>query len=268
MKGRPAAGTSITGARTETPSEARLQRARAAYRGYFRWLRLSRLTQAAFIMLAGFFLIWSLPWLPRGLDSDDYTPELAFTVLLVTTVAFVAVLSSAFRELAHRDRESLVLLSEFVDEATGLHARGFLNDRLALECERAERGGEVFSIFVVQIHTGSSSRGQTPELTPEALRKLAELIDREARPRDLVARLSGAELAILAGGIDRASRVPLLESLREAVELALPQLLNGTANAVVRYGAATYGEDGKSPDVLIQNARTDLALAVRRAKAA
>lgn len=250
--------------RSDSPSAKRLQRARAAHRGYFRWLRLSRLAQAAFIVFAAFFFLWALPWLPRGLDTDDYTPELALTVYLVVGVAAAAIFASVFQELARRHRERLVLLGEFFDETTGLHSRTYLNDRLALECERAKRGGAVFSLLVLKFQFSGSIARRTSALSRAALQELAQLIDSRTHPSDLVARLSGAELAVLATGVDRTSREELVDRLRGELEAALPRLLSGSATAAVKWGAATFGEDGTSPDALVQAARTDSILAVRR----
>ncbi len=251
-------------ARSDSPSAKRLRRARAAHRGYFRWLRLSRLAQAAFIVFAAFFFLWALPWLPKGLDTDDYTPELALTVYLVVGVAAAAIFASVFQELARRHRERLVLLGEFFDETTGLHSRTYLNDRIALECERAKRGGAVFSLLVLKFHFGGSVARRTSALSRAALQDLAQLIDSRTHPSDLVARLSGAELAVLATGVDRAGRKVLVDRLRGELEAALPRLLSDSATAGVQWGAATFGEDGTSPDALVQTARTDSILAVRR----
>jgi diguanylate cyclase (GGDEF)-like protein len=250
--------------RSDTLSAKRLERARAAHRGYFRWLRLTRLTQAAFVILAVLFLLWSLPWLPKGLDTADYTPELAFTIYLVVGVAAAAVLASAFQEFARRDRESLLLLGELFDETTGLHTRTYLNDRLVLECERAKRGGRVFSLLVLQFRATASPAGEAPALSAPALQEVGQLVDSRTHASDLVARLSGAELAVLATGVDRAGRMALVERLRRELEAVLPGLVVGSTNVAVKCGVATFGEDGVNPDALVHAARTDSILAVRR----
>lgn len=248
--------------RMETLPPERLHRARRAHRGYYRWLRLSRMALAAFIVTGAVFLIWILPWLPGGLDIEDYTPELAFTVYLLGGAAIAGMLALAFRELARRDRESLMVWATVYDEATGLHNRAYLYDRLSLECERAERAGGVFSIIVLQIRIGGSASGSPPTLSHAALQQVAEQIDRLIHRTDLVAHLSDSELAILAIGVEREHRRLLLDRLRAAVDAELPRFLDRPAVVDVKGGAVTYGVDGNDAGTLVQAARTAAILAL------
>jgi GGDEF domain-containing protein len=233
----------------------RLDQARAAHRGYFRWRRLSRVAIVAFGVFAVMFSLWALPWLPRGLNTDDYTPQLALSVYLMAGVAAAAVFALAFQELARRDRESLMVWGTVFDEVSGLHNRTYLYDRLSLECEKAARNGGVFSIVALQIRLGGSAPGSSPALPTSALQDIGTLLDCLTHPSDLVAILSGAELAVLAVGVDRNDRASLQERLRGAVAAGLPRLLKDPAPISVRCGGATYGEDSTDPGTLIQTAR-------------
>jgi hypothetical protein len=142
------------------------------------------------------------------------------------------------------------------------------SERLAQECEPARRGGDVFSVLIMQLQVSSATPGPTLELPAHALEDIAQLIDRQTHRSDLVTHLGGAEIAVLANGVDKNTRVRLLQRLRISVEAALPQLLEGEANVRAKCGAATYGVDGTQPHVLIKTARTASILAVRRGKAA
>jgi GGDEF domain-containing protein len=84
---------------------------------------------------------------------------------------------------------------------------------------------------------------------------VAELINRLTHPTDLVALLSGSELAVLTIGVTRESRGDLLERLRVAVAEEVLRLLDQPAMASVAGGAATYPADGKEPGTLVQAAR-------------
>lgn len=253
-------------------SPERLNRVRAAHRNYYRWLRLSRLTLGAFMLMGAVVLLWLVPWLPSGLDTNDYTPEMAFTVYLLGGAAVLGLLALGFQERARRDRESLLVWAMVYDEVTGLHNRTYLYDRLAMECERAKRSGQVFSVIVLQIRLGGArakSGRRRPELSNAALRKLAQLLDGLTHPTDMVALLSGSELAVLAIRVDRDARHQLQQRLRQALAEELPELLDRRALLDVKAGSATYGVDGMEPGPLVQTARTAATLGVRpRAKAA
>ena len=247
----------------------RLGRAKAALRGYYRWLRLSRLALGAFVIIGAVFVAWLVPWLPSGLDTDDYTPEMAFAIYLLGGAAFIGLLALSFRELARRDRDSLLVWASVYDETTGLHNRSYLFDRLALECERAGCSERPFTLFVIQTRLASTTHDSTPTLSAAAQEKLAALIDGITHPTDVVALLSGSELAVLAFGVGREQRQSLQHRLHAAVDAELPRYLETPAVIDVKIGAATYGVDGTDASTLVQTGRSGALLAVpRRARAA
>lgn len=246
----------------------RLGRAKAAQRGYYRWLRLSRLALGAFVVAALVFIAWLMPWLPGGLDSSDFTPKTAFTLYLLGGATFIGMLALSFRELARRDREGLLVWASVYDEATGLHNRTYLFDRLALECERAQRSERPFTLLLIKIRLAEPGSDVQPALTSALHEKLADLINSVTHSTDVVALLSPGELALLAFGVSRENRKALEDRLRATVQLQLPRSLSGPVIVDVNIGAATLGVDGSDPSALVQAARTDSLLAVRRHQAA
>ena len=245
---------------TEAIQTERPSRATSIHQGYYRWLRLSRLAMAAFVALAVMFLIWAMPWANTGLEADDYTPELAFTVYLLGSTAIFGLLSLTFKELARRSKESLMAWSAVYDIGTGLHNRTYMYDRISLECARAERGGDVFSVITLQILIASPHLETAVSLSKEALLDIADTVDSLTHPADLVARLGGSELGIVAIGVDKDNRGSIVERLRAAIAADLPRVLGGPSASEVKAGVATYG---------IKAARVSAILArPRRARAA
>lgn len=234
----------------------RLPRARGSqngtdvYRNYHRSLRLKRLALAAFLTMAALFFLWIVPWVPRGLNTGDYTPQLALTIFLLIGVTFTAALAMAAQEVSRRHVVRLLAWGSVYDEATGLRNRGYLYDRLSLECERAAHSSTVFSVLVLQVLIGEA--GPT-------LRTAAGLIERHSSRSDVVALLSGSEVAILSLGVNKEECVLLIQQLRRAVVEDLSSLSEGLAIDDVRSGGATYGVDGEQPNVLIQVARSAMS---------
>lgn len=258
----PAEADPDDASQAEPPSTAqsgRLSRARNLHKRYFNLVRLSRLTMLGFVVLAGIFVLWAVPWLPSGLEADDYTPQLAFTVYLLGGLALAGLLALTLQELARRDRESLLVWTAVYDETTGLHTRQYLFDRLSLECERARRTDAVFTVIVIQLHLRRTKDGDSVALPPKALQEVARLIDRLTNPSDMVARLSDSEVAVLAMAADRSSRDALSERLRRAIVGELPRLIDDSDRSLVRAGAVTFGNDGTDERSLIQAARTAAA---------
>ena len=229
--------------RVEAPSRNRRQSAAQAYRTYQRWLRLKRLAMAAFFTMAALFILWAIPWLPAGLETNDYTPELAFTTYLLLGVALTAAAAMTFQELVRRHREGMLAWGSIYDETTGLRNRAYLYDRLSLECELADHNTGVFSVLVLRVGV-------------PALGNVAELVEQVTHRLDVVALLSGSELAILSVDVGEKERDVLLERLQGVVAAELHRLPGEPAIKDVRGGAATYGVDGTDPNALVQVARS------------
>lgn len=261
-------GEEPTATDTDAVPVERLSRAKAAQRGYYRWLRLSRLALGAFVLAALFVIGWLVPWLPGGLDADDYTAQTAFTVYLLGGATVIGILALSFRELARRDRQSLLVWASVYDEATGLHNRTYLFDRLALECERAERSQRTFTLLVIKVRVAGLGGDARPAIPTAVHEKIADRINNMTHSTDVVALLSAGELALLAFGVSREHRHGLQDRLRAAVESELPHHLEGSAIVDVKIGVATFGVDGSDPSTLVQTARTGALLSVRRSHAA
>ena len=138
----------------------------------------------------------------------------------------------------------MVVWTRVYDEATGLRNRAYLYDRLSLECDRTEHSAGVFSILVFRVS------GSAPTLD-----RLGELIKSVIHRSDIVAQLSGRELAILSIGTGEEERELLLERLQGAVAAELSRLPGKPAIRDIQGGAATYGVDGNDPNTLVQAAR-------------
>lgn len=240
-----------------------LERAKQVRRSYLRWLRLSRLATAAFVASGAVALLWLLPWLPGGLDTEDYTPQLAFTIYLLSGAAVTGILVVAFQELARRYRERIMVWAAVYDEESGLHSRDYLYDRLLLECEQAERLHTIFSVVVLRFRVAGQAPGRTPALTETVMERTADIIYRMTRLGDLVARLSDSELAILATTADESIRRGLTLRIVAAVTEGLGDLLGEGAVFDVISGGATFGVDGRQSEVLLSAARNAAMLAPR-----
>ncbi len=260
----PAADEDARTASAEPLTPERKRRAVHANRAYYHWVRMRRVAFACFLALAVALLLWLVPWLPSGLDTKDYTPQVEFTVYLLGGVTIFAVLALLFQELAHRQREVLTLWASVYDEATGLHNRTYLHDRLAVECERAKRTGKTFSLIAFQLRVGTTGSASRPALSNDGLRRLAEVINSLTKPTDFVALLTGSELAVFLVDVDRDERHGVEERLRGAILAELPHLLDAKTSVDVKGGAATYGVDGTDAAALVQAARTSGILSVHK----
>jgi GGDEF domain-containing protein len=98
-------------------------------------------------------------------------------------------------------------------------------------------------------------------LSHTALQQIAEPINRLSHPGDLVALLSGSELAVVTTQVDSEGRGHLVGRLRTAVAAELPRVAGDAGIVGVAGGIATYGPDGKDAESLIKAARASAAFA-------
>jgi len=241
------------------------ERARRAtsslYRSYFRTLYLSRLAWVAFWACFVYFVLWSIPLFGIGLSVEDYTPQFAITVVFASCCMLLGTLSGMLRKTVRRKRETLVAWSSLYDETTGAHTRSHFYDRLSLECERSERHGGSFALLLLKLSALRDGhrlvRGNS-----DFLRTAAQRVQSLIRSSDLVALISNDEFGVLLCGVSASTAAVLAGRLRDSLEW---NVLEATGNGdsrvdvVVDVGMAMYGEDGQTPEALVEAARESTA---------
>lgn len=227
-------------------------------RSYSFALKWSRLTAAGFAVMAVIFGVWVTPWMRVGMRPQDYNGKVVFTLLLLTTAFALASLSLLLRGIAARRRQALAAWNAVFDEATGLHNRRFFTDRLALECERGDHIGFALLLFRFEVVEREGAAGRRPR--PDVLRAAGHLLAREARSSDVVAVMSGTDLAVLATPVAGHFHAPMLERLERvlALELIRAQQWEQKGRLAIRAGLAAYGADGTDPSQLLSAARDNL----------
>lgn len=170
-------------------------------------------------------------------------------------------LSSLVRERTEQLEQALetVERSSRIDGLTGVANRGYFEERLQREWERARREGAPLGLVMADIDRFkrlNDSRGH--QVGDDCLRAVAEaLVSLVHRPADLVARYGGEEFAVLLPGTDDAAVAVLAERMRSGIEaLALPHDDGGIGGVVtISAGcAAVTPEAGTGPRVLVESA--------------
>jgi diguanylate cyclase (GGDEF)-like protein len=244
-------------ANTERPKRA----TRSLYKSYFRTLYLGRLARVAFWACFAYFIIWATPFLGVGLSFKDYTPQFLATLGFAGCCMILGLLAATFQSMARRKRDALVAWSSLYDETTGTHNRRHFYDRLSLECERSVRHGAPFALLVLKLEAPPVERGEPPaRVSAAVLRTAAEMVEGLTRPSDLVALINSDEFAVLLVDVDREQASNLIERVRQAISMRLPALVNDyRAWPTVKGGFSVYGEDGRTPEALVEAAEASLS---------
>ncbi|KQT89983.1 hypothetical protein ASG60_10065 [Methylobacterium sp. Leaf469] len=163
-----------------------------------------------------------------------------------------------------RQSEARIAYLASYDSLTGLANRALFQDLASMECERAERTGQLCALLYLDLDGFKIVNDTFGHALGDALLTgVATRLSALARPGDLVARLGGDEFAILHPCADADDAFALARTV--IGQVSLPYLIDGVQVEIgVSIGIALAPNDATTPEALL--GRADLAL--YRAKAA
>ncbi len=163
----------------------------AAGVGGRRLLRRSLLSSALCAILGGFLWDWQF------IAQPSLTTQLAAgPLLLLYPILFGSIMYQMLRQMK-RQREALRNLSER-DGLSGVYNRRYFEDRIAQEFDSFLRHDKVIALVMVDIDDLkliNDSHGHT--VGDELIRRVAQMLQVQARRADVVARFGGDEFAVL-----------------------------------------------------------------------
>lgn len=173
----------------------------------------------------------------RALDPKDAQALQALAREVVAQLELRRMVEELARSTEHIEAMNRQLAALSVtDSLTGIKNRRALDEKLDEEMTRAIRTGTHLSYLLVDIDNFKSYNDDYGHVAgDEALRKVAEALQSNARVYDLVARYGGEEFAVLLPDSDSREAGKVADRLRLAIEN-----MNGTNRAItISIGVAT-----------------------------
>jgi len=166
------------------------------------------------------------------------------------------------RNVFYTQTEELRKLA-MTDSLTGLPNRRCLRDRLEEELLRSQRYGRLLTLLMVDID-GFKGYNDTfgHPIGDKALKAIAESILLSVRSVDIASRYGGDEFIIILPETGKTLAVSIAERLRN--DVAELELLPGGLTLTTSIGIASYPEDGKISELLLENVDKALYLAKNR----
>lgn len=158
--------------------------------------------------------------------------------------------------LAIVDQSARLRHSSTHDPLTGLANRGFFDERLAIEADRAVRYGRPLAVAMLDLdHFKALNDRHGHALGDEALRQAAGLLAAGLRTSDLIARYGGEEFVIAIPESSPGDAVRQLERLRQRLaDARIPGPSGEALHVTCTVGVATLPADGLSADALLRRA--------------
>ncbi len=176
------------------------------------------------------------------------------------------------RDETHFSEVDLVMLKAITDQAavainkaqllemavtdflTGLYIRRYFLVRLQDELYRAERHNKVFSVIMADIDKFKNVNDMYGHSAGDrVLKEVGKFFQKNMRHEDIVARYGGEEFVIFLPEADKKAAYILAERLRKKFSQIK---LDNFPNPSISIGIATFPEDGKDIESLINNADT------------
>ncbi|RMG73333.1 MAG: diguanylate cyclase [Nitrospirae bacterium] len=143
----------------------------------------------------------------------------------------------------------------FTDGLTGLYNHRRFQERLQEELKRAERYEEPLSLILLDIdHFKRINDTYGHPAGDAVLRKLAELIKKTIREIDFPARYGGEEFALIMLKSASKEAKKIAERLRKTAEKTIIKTDAGEISVTLSLGIASYPEDAKTREELIEKA--------------
>lgn len=146
------------------------------------------------------------------------------------------------------------------DPLTGLFGPGYLEETLEREVRRAERAAQPLSVLAVAVDRGERADPEGNGLTPEDLRRVAELLAASVRAEDVACRYGDGRFVLVLPGAPWDVSRQRAEGIREAVKRLSPSGPAG-ASPTASVGLATFPENGTTGPELLAAALRALAQA-------
>jgi diguanylate cyclase (GGDEF)-like protein len=168
--------------------------------------------------ILGYVCFTFLYWMEYNNAFNLIVPAVFF--LGAVLILFVGTL--ALQTAIEIKRMSALQYENVTDHLIGIHNRRYLDRRTDEEISRARRYDMQLSLLLLDIdHFKIVNDNYGHQIGDRVLMSLGQLLFREVRDTDIVARYGGEEIAVLAPHTSVASAIELAERLRRSVEKSI-----------------------------------------------
>lgn len=197
------------------------------------------------LCLAWAFMVW---WAPHHVDPRAEAFKITFACFDLAVLTLLSRRFALLRERTHKEKLVLAEAAEqlkritFHDGLTGLYNRMHMDERLATEMQRVQRGGPGFSVALIDLdhfkRVNDTLGHQCGDAVLVAFAKLARQVLRDT---DVVARWGGEEfLVLMPDTVPGDNAMVALRRLHERLAAAPPATEQGPPSVTFSCGIANW----------------------------
>lgn len=132
------------------------------------------------------------------------------------------------------------------DALTGLRNRGYFDEWLESEYERAQQNATTLSLLLLDVdHFKSVNDDHGHQAGDEMLKQVARAVEGQARKNDIVCRYGGEEIAVICPETDADALTRLADAMREAVGKIRIQAGGETIQRTISAGGYAHAPDAE-----------------------
>jgi diguanylate cyclase (GGDEF)-like protein len=221
--------------------------------GIFRLNTRQFMALTVFVLLSyGFVIGMLVQYHPDKINlNEDLLQWMALAALLPFFGFVGGYISSLRLKLRNSHNElgkAMTVIHEMAihDELTGLYNRHQLMELLRIEKGRADRGGQLFCLMILDIDHFKKVNDSFGHLVGDKVLKItADTVQGELRTPDFCGRYGGEEFVLMMGQTTKDGAMVLAERLRQSVEAIRFPELTADFRVTISLGIAEYrlGED-------------------------
>ena len=229
--------------------------------GIFRLQGREFLQIAVIVLVAYIALVW--PLITASERSSDNNLAILYGIALLVVLPWFAMMGAYIGRLRHQLNRSIVELesSQAIavrDDLTGAYNRRYLMSALHKEKNRSDRGGEPFSVCLIDIDYFKRVNDTKGHLIgDEVLRQLTLAIQPDVRTTDFFGRFGGEEFLLILSETSFAGACTYAERVRQKIEQFRLLESDPTFRITVSIGVTQYR---LQEDIFTTLNRADMAL--------
>ncbi len=166
----------------------------------------------------------------------------------IGTIAFVAWMVGILAEQERKLRDK-IYMSSITDHLSGLYNLRYLRARIKEEIERSSRENKSFATVFIDLNNFKAVNDRHGHLVgDEVLKQVADILAKNIRKGDVLARYGGDEFALLMPGTETEQAEKVMQRIEDAVAAFtfIKSIKIGLSNGIV-----VFPEDGDSLDELL-----------------